>query len=51
MVIESDVLFLESTLLLFVWINTLIASLAVLSNIPLRQNPLRVDVAGIQAMQ
>ena len=30
--------------------STLIASLAVLSTIPLLQDPLPVDVAGIQAM-
>ena len=37
-------------LLLFVW-NTLTVSLAVVTIIPLHQDPLRVDVAGLQGMQ
>ena len=39
-----------SSLLLFVW-NTLTVSLTVSTTIPLRQDPLGVDVAGLQGMQ
>ena len=37
-------------LLLFVW-NTLTVSQTVLITIPLRRDPIRVDVAGLQGMQ
>ena len=37
-------------LLLFVW-NTLTVSMTVSTTIPLHQDPLGVDVAGLQGMQ
>ena len=41
---------LKLVMLLFVW-NTLTVSLTVSTTIPLHQDPLGIDVAGVQGMQ
>ena len=46
----STALFHVTMLLLFVW-NTLTVSMTVSTTIPLHQDPLGVDVAGLQGMQ